>query len=310
MIVIVVLSAAVLLFALYVVHQGWKSARNIFDWQTTSNEETLLYGLENDEFPRELADMAKEDFLVPSPGGYDISGFLIPGSVPRTVVFSLGVTTNRWGMMKYVPLFLRAGWNVVLYDHRKHGDSGGRTISYGVFEKADMKAVIDFALERFPDTELLGLYGESMGAAISLQYAPTDDRVRFVVADCPFDDLYDELRHRSRDFTVPSFLKTTILALTVLFTRWAAGYDIRSVRPGRDILDTDIPVLFCHGDEDDYVPTVMSVRMYETRKDRAPTDLALYAGSEHARSIGDHREAYEARLVGWFRERLGVVLEG
>lgn len=309
-IIIIVLAVIITIIILLTVLTARRSARNIYAWETSSLEDALRYGLENGEFDSSLVNLPKEEFSVPTPYGYRIAGFYIPGpeNASRTILLSHGVTSNRWGMMKYAPIFIRAGWNIAILDHRKHGKSGGEIISYGVFETKDMYEVVNAVYNRFPSTEVFGLYGESMGSAIALQYAPSDERVSFVVADCPFDDFAAELRHRSGDFQVPDFIRNILLNLTMNFIESAAEYDPRSIRPIDSIMDTDIPILFNHGGDDDYVPTIMSVRMYEARKDFAPTDLNIYPDSRHASSIIDHRFDYENDLKEWFKQRLDIVL--
>ena len=94
-------------------------------------------------------------------------------------------------------LFLERGFNAIIYDHRRHGDSGGKTTSFGHYEKFDLKAVIDWLKEEKGPTLTLGIHGESMGAATMLLYAGMlEDGADFYIADCPFSDLKEQVSYQ------------------------------------------------------------------------------------------------------------------
>ena len=82
------------------------------------------------------------------------------------------------------------GWNILLFDFRAHGESGGRTCSFGLWEQQDLKAALDFLShdKRFSHPKI-GIYGLSMGAVTALLTASTDERIRAIVADSPYADL-------------------------------------------------------------------------------------------------------------------------
>jgi alpha-beta hydrolase superfamily lysophospholipase len=89
-------------------------------------------------------------------------------------------------MLKNISFFSQHRCNIIAYDHRGHGLSYGARPSFGWFEKHDLRRVVDFARQRFPGTEKLVLFGESMGAATVLQYAPSDSRLAAIILDSPF----------------------------------------------------------------------------------------------------------------------------
>jgi len=76
-------------------------------------------------------------------------------------------------------------WDVVVFDQRGHGRSGGRHIGFGVREAADLVAVVEWAKSRAVYTPPLILFGASMGASTALLAAP-DIEPDAVVAIAPF----------------------------------------------------------------------------------------------------------------------------
>ena len=91
----------------------------------------------------------KDDIWIPSPHGYNLRAiFLRPLDTTRTVVICHGVTENKVNSIKYARLFERLRFNSVIFDHRRHGDSGGKTTSFGFYEKMDLKEVLSAVRKR------------------------------------------------------------------------------------------------------------------------------------------------------------------
>ncbi len=252
----------------------------------------------------EFASYRLEDFSLTSEYGYTLRGVCSPGSDPtKTVVFVHGHTWTWHGQVKYFPLYRARGYNIVAYNHRNHGDSGGENCTAGYFEKYDLKKVTEWARERFPETRILGLMGESLGAATTCQALPLVEGLSFAHVDCPYEDmlgLYDYLlsiRH------IPRAMRNLAERFSISYTKRKAGFDPHEVSPGRSIMERDVPMLFIHGDADTYVPTRMSVSMYERRKEYADTTLVLIHGAKHAQSIRVDRETYVG-AVETFLERV------
>jgi uncharacterized protein len=232
---------------------------------------------------------------IDTPDSYKIAAFFLPGSLQdRVVVFHHGVKWNRFGMFRYMEPFRKRGWNIACLDSRGHGDSGGGNPTFGYYEKRDLGLVVARARKRFTQASKVVLFGESMGAATVLQYAPLDPELSAVVADCPYSGADCELSHGLKKSFVPGLLRPVIMWIFDLFCRLFDRFSIFQASPRDAILKTNVPIIFFHGTGDDFVPWRMSVAMYESRKGRAPTQLELFEGATHGRSRATDIECYDS----------------
>ncbi|MCX8000178.1 MAG: dipeptidyl aminopeptidase, partial [Leptospiraceae bacterium] len=63
------------------------------------------------------------------------------------VVLLHGFRGTRWGAIKYAPIFWKQGCDIFMYDHRRHGASAGKYITFGYHEKEDLENAIQFFIE-------------------------------------------------------------------------------------------------------------------------------------------------------------------
>lgn len=257
-----------------------------------------------------------ESGRIASPRGYELAVHALRGEGRKLAVFQHGVTWNWVAVIQYMELFRAAGWSVVAFDSRGHGESGGAGPSFGVYERDDLAAVASWATSRYPAEDGFVVFGLSLGAASVLEYgglfsdgpgassAPASPRPDALIADCSFSSLPAALRARLRDIFVVPPLRSIVVALVDLLSRLRAGFSIRAASPEQAILKTDLPILFIHGLDDHYVPASMSVRMARRRKERLPgalTELCLIPGAGHARSLKTNPGAYKAAVFGFLR---------
>jgi len=242
----------------------------------------------------------KQEVTIPSPFGYQLSATYLPlRGAERTVVLVHGITYTRLGCIKYVPMFRRRGFNVLIYDQRYHGLSGGSNCTFGFYERHDLRAVLDWALAQLPPGGRVGTMGESLGAAVCLQHAAVDSRPAFVIADCSFADLNALLRLRLRwDVGLPAF---PFLPLASLIARLQAGFWFGQVSPLREVARLNMPVLFIHGQQDDYIPPQHSQRLYDAKR-HGWRRLYLAPNAGHAESYWNNRSAYEETVDSFLRE--------
>lgn len=253
--------------------------------------------------PRLWISLPHEEIKIKSPYGYDLSGIFIPNATShKTVVIAHGITYNIMGSLEYVPLFYERGYNVVLCDLRFHGRSGGKNCTFGYYEKYDLKAVVDWVYERMGGAGLVGMQGESLGAAVVLQEAAIDDRIAFVVADCAYSDLTQLLKIRlTKDFHLPSAF---FLPVADFITTQITGMSFSTVSPIRDVREMSTPVLFIHGKQDTYIPPEMSQTMYAA-KTNGIRAIHLMENAGHVESFTKNKSEYN-QIVGQFLTHLGM----
>ena len=137
--------------------------------------------------------------------GVGIKGWFIPRGRRRAqadVVFVHGWMWNRLGNVAgHVPIDDRdvdflpvtkalhdAGYSVLLYDIRKHGESesGKGLLSFGPLEKYDFIGAVNYLRSRADvDGERIGSLGISMGGTIALYGAPECQPIKSILAVQP-----------------------------------------------------------------------------------------------------------------------------
>ena len=183
-----------------------------------------------------------------------------------------------------VEFFHRMGYRVLLPYQRSHGESQGKYVTYGVKERYDCRDWAWYLEKRFGEEEPLFLAGISMGCATVVMSMGLDlpKNVRGVIADCGFTTPWEIMAHvAKRDFHLPPF---PFLYLLDLLARLRAGFSLKGADTRKALEKSRLPVLFIHGDGDDFVPLWMTQENY--RVCRGEKELIVVPGAGHAQSFG------------------------
>ncbi|MHB0923797.1 MAG: alpha/beta hydrolase [Bellilinea sp.] len=245
----------------------------------------------------------KQDIIFKSPFGYDLSGSYFPQSGSnKTIILLHGISYTRLGMVKYMPIFRRRGWNILIYDQRYFGRSGGPNTTYGFYEKHDLRAAIDWAESQIAPDGVVGTLGESLGAGTCLQLAAIDPRPAFVIADSSFATLWDEFAFRLKtDYNLPPY---PVLNIGNWWIRMLAGFRYADVSPERDVAHLEMPVLLIHGLADDEVPPSHSQRLFDAKR-HGLRRLFFMPEAIHVQSVTTGPAAYD-QWVGEFLQEAGI----
>ena len=189
------------------------------------------------------------------------------------------------------------GRNVLLVDQRTSCGSEGSVITFGVNEHKDCLSWIDFAIKQFGSDVKLVLTGISMGASTVLMAAGKDlpPNVVGVLADCGFSSAKEIIKKCSRDLKIPANL---IYPFIKLGARIYGHFDLEEYTPLEAMDTCKIPVIFFHGESDDFVPCDMSRKMYEICPE--PKKLYVVPEADHGLAYPVAGEKYIKELNAFF----------
>lgn len=222
------------------------------------------------------------------------------GSRHRVAVIAHGHSWNRINSIKYATIFYNCGFSVVLYDHSYFGLSDGKFCTLGYYERKDLSTVIDYSREIFGHDCIIALHGESMGAVTVLSVLGLRSDIDLVVADCPFSDTFSYYKELYTHLThMPAF---PVVEISGLLAKAKFGYDYSGCRPIDDVKQSDTPICFIHGLDDDFIYPHHSEDMYKVCKNPM-SELHLVEGARHACSHLKDNEAY-AKIVRNFVDKV------
>ncbi len=234
-----------------------------------------------DEYPKDVLNITCRD-------GYLIHGTFLPQEGKKFAIITHGYTYNRCGSVKYANIFYKLGYNVYIYDLRHHGENKRCFCSMGYYESQDITDIIAYFRRNYGEDIIIGLHGESLGAASSIMATGRDSSIDFLVEDCGFADLDSLTKYLcKRLFHLPGIL--THVGSWISYIHRGIRYD--RICPLHVLLKNDrTPILFIHGKDDTFIPMEHGMRLYESY--RGPKELALFDGADHAESFSSDRDRY------------------
>ncbi|WP_233278261.1 alpha/beta hydrolase [Myxococcus stipitatus] len=238
-----------------------------------------------------------EDVSFTSAEGLALRGWYVPSRNRAAVVLVHGFAGNRAQLLFEARALARAGYGVLLFDLRAHGESGGDRVTWGDAERRDVVAALDFVSHRQDvDPAKLGLFGFSMGGTTSLLVAESDPRVKAVAAAGAYPALEADVYSGYGRWGALS-------AEPVLWTLRGAGVDVDAVRPIDGMCRLQgRPLLLVNGDVDPDAPSKLQASLFRAACE--PKSLWVVPGAGHGEYSRVAPEEYARRLREHFDRAL------
>lgn len=195
----------------------------------------------------------------------NLSSYLIrtdPLNQKGTIILVHGIRAAKEHFLPLSKMLSDSGYNSVILDLRAHGESEGKYCTYGFYEKQDLSLFIDSILRIDNISSNLGIWGQSLGGAISLQTLAIDSRLKFGIVESTFSDfrtiVHDYIKQRI-GFEIPFMSNYFIWRAEKI-----ASFKSAEVVPLRSAALVKQPVLVVHGTKDDRIKIEYGLQNFKT----------------------------------------------
>ena len=217
-----------------------------------------------EKWARDLRAMPHEEMSITSFDGLTLRGkfYEYAPNAPIELMFHGYRGTAERDLSGGVARCFQLGRSALLVDQRGCSDSEGNVISFGINEHRDCLAWLDFAIQRFGKDVKIILTGISMGASTVLMVSDKKlpPNVLGILADCGFSSAKDIIKKVIRQMGLPAEVGYPFVKLGA---KLFGHFDLEAHSAVEAVKNATVPVIFFHGDGDDYVPCEMSRINYE-----------------------------------------------
>ncbi len=246
-----------------------------------------------------------------------VGWLLSRGMTAPAIILSHGYGANRSELLTLSFELWKAGYHVLVYDLRGHGESPVKWSGLGTYEKDDLLSAIKFLKNRKLDSGedftdgRIGLYGVDLGGYISLVASSQDPMIKAIAVD----SVYPDLRHFI-NYRLKTIVGTSGLASRIVDSSWAGSMN-------------ELAMQFYLMRREDTAPAVESVTtgtnrrfLFITAKDSGQFDTMtreLFNACKESKELAEVEHSrmnrlyekessdYDARVVAFFQQAIPVT---
>lgn len=243
-----------------------------------------------------------EKLTIESKDGLKLRGYYLPSDKKSNsaIIILHGYGVDHHRSCQYIDFFIGKGFNILLVDQRSHGESEGLYTTYGYYEVQDLDLWVDYIRWKLGSNLIIGIHGHSMGAATALMYSKIGEgKVQFIISEAGYSNAENLLKTKMHKLKIPIF---PFYKLTCNKIKSRCRFNVKDISPVDIVKESNIPILFIHGDEDELVPWKMAMDMYNTK--RKPKTLYIVRGGMHNTCYSREKIRYEKVVEKFLTENV------
>lgn len=214
----------------------------------------------------------------------------------QTVILVHGLGGNRYSNYPLAEFFLKKGYNVITYDQRSSNENTAKYTTFGYWEKYDLVDWVNYVEEQAPGQKI-GIWGASFGGAtagLALGYEDIDEKVDFVVLDCPVS---------SMEWMVEQEMRSMDIGIPVSYLTWCGniankiklGFTYHDADVANAMKDVKTPVLIINSKLDSLTPYFMGKDIYEATPGKNK-EIWTVDDSKHCEMWIDYNQEYRDKV--------------
>ena len=165
-----------------------------------------------------------------------------------TIIMVHGIRAYKERFIPISKQITDKGYHVVLPDLRAHGESEGQYCTFGNKEKYDVSCLID-SLNALPNISAnYIIWGQSLGAAVSLQALAIDNRIKLGIIESTFAD-YRQIVHDYSKNTL-GFEARYLVDYFIWLSELIGDFKADETVPSKAAQQINQPVMVVHGKQD------------------------------------------------------------
>lgn len=235
--------------------------------------------------------------------GVRLAGAFIKGSSPATIILLHGYGHSKTQLLPQALFLNRSGFNILLFDFRASGESGGDYITFGKEEIRDLEGAVNYLHTRKDiNHDQLGILGFSMGGSVAVLKGGDLKGLKAIVVNSSYSGFRSLIEQNFKEFAghMPFFPLGNLILYIIKVRTGAYFSEIRPLKNMRNL--GNIPLFFIHGTKDRTVPVWDAVRMHSGSY--GPAELMLVQGAGHNDTYTSQKDVYEKKITNFFKTHL------
>lgn len=234
-----------------------------------------------------------------------LSALLIQRPNPKAnLLLCHGYRGNKELMYSYIDMFPE--YNILMFDFRAHGQSGGSITSIGYHESKDVIAGAKYLREQTAtqsSTQLpLIVLGVSMGGAAAVKAAELDPGLADAII---IDSSYASLSSIAlKGFTKKAHLpQYPFYPIVTWMFRYLAQCDVTKMLPEKSVRSITVPIFFIHSCDDSYISPSCAIKLYANAQNKK-SKIWIGPPCRHGLLRNYYSELYKKKIIKFLNDAL------